>query len=119
MLGTVFLPDKDVKYYLRIRVEKQNVAGESRNGLWIEVLRPEPVVGQFFMPYGHPIRDRCSVGLGDRGREIASMALVYIFALYFPSGLVALIWMEPGAQYLWLGYQIHAILIVQVVRIAG
>ena len=47
------------------------------------------------------------------------MALVYLFALYFPSGLMALIWMEPGVQYLWLGYQIHAILIVHVVRIAG
>jgi hypothetical protein len=47
------------------------------------------------------------------------MALVYLFALYFPSGLVGLIWMEPGVQYLWLGYQIHATLIVHVVRIAG
>ena len=46
------------------------------------------------------------------------MALVYLFALYFPSGLIALIWMEPGVQYLWLGYQIYAILVMHVFRIA-
>lgn len=61
--------------------------------------RSPPLVN--FKHYGHPIRDRRSVGLGDRGREIALMALVYLFALYFPSGFVALIWMEPEVQYLW------------------
>jgi hypothetical protein len=45
MLGTAFLPDKDVKYYLRICVEKQHVAGGSWNGLWIEAL--------------HKVRGRC------------------------------------------------------------
>jgi hypothetical protein len=79
--------------------------------------RSPPLVN--FKHYGHPIRDRRSVGLGDRGREIALMALVYLFALYFPSGFVALIWMEPVVQYLWLGYQIYAILAMHVVRIAG
>jgi hypothetical protein len=47
------------------------------------------------------------------------MALVYLFALYIPSGLVALIWIEPEVQYLWLGYQIYVILVLHVVRIVG
>jgi hypothetical protein len=80
---------------------------------------PEPVVRQFFRHYGHPVRDNRRVGPGDRAREIGSIALVYLFVLYFPAGLLALLWMKTEAQYLWLGYQIYAILAMHVVRIAG
>ena len=80
---------------------------------------PEPVVRQFFRHYGHLVRDNRRVGPGDRARELGSMALVYFFVLYFPAGLLSLLWMEPEAQYLWLGYQIYAILAMHVVRIAG
>jgi hypothetical protein len=45
---------------------------------------PAPVVRQFFRHYSHPIRHSQSIGLGDRSRELFSIALIYAFVLYSP-----------------------------------
>jgi hypothetical protein len=80
---------------------------------------PAPVVQQFFRHYSHPIRHSQSIGLGDRSRELFSIALIYAFVLYFPVGLVCLLWMRLKVQYLWLGYQVYAIIVMHVIRILG
>ncbi|KUJ06308.1 uncharacterized protein LY89DRAFT_692557 [Mollisia scopiformis] len=76
---------------------------------------PEPVIRQFFRHYGHPKRDTC----GDRVREVFSILLIYLFVLIFPVGLVANLWMSTEVQYLWLAYQLYAILAMHIVRIFG
>ena len=72
---------------------------------------PSAVVRQFFVHYGHPKR--------SRWREVLSILLVYCFVLYFPAGLVSLLWMDPTIQYLWLGYQVYAIFVMHIVRVFG
>lgn len=69
----------------------------------------------FFKHYAHPIRIRKS----DRFREICCIMLIYMFVLYFPAGLLALLWMNPVVQYLWLGYQVYAIIAMHVARLFG
>lgn len=69
----------------------------------------------FFRHYGHPLRETPA----DRTREICGIALVYLFVLYFPAGLLALLWMEPNTQYLWLGYQVYTILFMHISRLFG
>ena len=50
---------------------------------------------------------------------MASIAIAYLFVLYFPAGLVALLWMDERAQYLWLSYQIYIIAAMHLVRVCG
>ncbi|EFX00045.1 hypothetical protein CMQ_7047 [Grosmannia clavigera kw1407] len=70
---------------------------------------------QFFVHYGHPIRHTVI----DRVRETLSIAIVYIFVLYFPVGLFALSWMKTRSQYIWLGQQFYCILAMHILRILG
>lgn len=70
---------------------------------------------QFFLHYGHPIRTLKM----DRCREIIGICLCYAFVLYFPAGLLAILWMEPGVQYVWLGYQVFTIVAMHLVRLFG
>lgn len=79
---------------------------------------PPDVVLQFFRHYGHPIRDQ-KAPLEDRAREVIAMALCYGFVLYFPAGLLALLWESSPVQYLWLGYQVYTILAMHFVRLFG
>lgn len=72
---------------------------------------PARILLQFFRHYGHPRRSRWS--------EISSILLVYGFVLYFPAGLVSLLWMDPTIQYIWLGYQIYAIMAMHILRLLG
>lgn len=69
----------------------------------------------FFRHYGYPKR---ATKL-DRTREIVGLALVYTFALYFPAGLLSLLWMTPNTQYLWLGYQVYTIVAMHAARLSG
>lgn len=69
----------------------------------------------FFRHYGHPVRETRH----DRFREICGIVLIYIFVLYFPAGLIALLWMDPNTQYLWLGYQSYAIFVMHIARLFG
>ncbi len=78
---------------------------------------PEAVVTQFFCHYGHPIRHGAFSVRDNHLREVLSIALVYCFVLYFPAGLVLNIWMDEPIQYLWLGYQLYAVLAMHVVRL--
>ncbi|OHF00811.1 hypothetical protein CORC01_03885 [Colletotrichum orchidophilum] len=74
-----------------------------------------PASFQFFRHYGHPIR----YSAFDRAREVASMATVYAFVLYFPAGLLLLSWMNQPMQYLWLGQQLWSVLVMHLVRLFG
>jgi hypothetical protein len=80
---------------------------------------PAPVIQQFFRHYGHPIRNSHSIGLADRTREVLCITLIYVFVLYFPAGLIALLWMDTNVQYLWLGYQVYTVLAMHIVRLLG
>lgn len=72
----------------------------------------EEAVLQFFRHYAHPLRD-------TRWREIISIGIAYLFVLYFPAGLLALLWMDQEAQYLWLSYQIYIIIAMHLIRVCG
>jgi hypothetical protein len=78
----------------------------------------ESVVRQFFLHYGHPRRNDYTF-FGDRFKEIGSMILVALFVLYFPAGLISLLWMDPHVQYIWLGYQVYTIIAMHFVRLFG
>ncbi len=70
---------------------------------------------QFFRHYGHPIRHSAF----DRMREIISMVIVWAFVLYFPAGLIASVWMDTNAQFLWLAYETYTVAAMHLVRLAG
>lgn len=76
---------------------------------------PEPVVRQFFRHWGHPIRENNR----DRAREVLGIALIFAFVLYFPAGLVAIIWAKQPVQITWLTYQLYTIFAMHVMRISG
>lgn len=76
---------------------------------------PEPVVRQFFRHWGHPIRENGR----DRAREVMGIALIFAFVLYFPAGLVAIIFASQNVQITWLSYQLYTIFAMHVMRIGG
>ncbi|RSL43426.1 hypothetical protein CEP51_016363 [Fusarium floridanum] len=78
---------------------------------------PQPVVVQFFRHYGHPIRDQNSLWVGDRVREVTCMTIICCLFLYFPVGLFISQWSNEDAQYLWLGYQLYAVVAMHFVRL--
>ena len=80
---------------------------------------PQPVVVQFFRHYGHPIRDGNSLLAGDRVREVACIIFVCCLFLYFPVGLLLSQWSAGDAQYLWLAYQLYAIVAMHINRVLG
>ena len=80
---------------------------------------PQPVVVQFFRHYGHPIRENPSHLIGDRLREVAAISLIVCLFLYFPVGLVMTQWLNEEVQYVWLGYQLYAVIAMHVVRVLG
>jgi hypothetical protein len=73
---------------------------------------PEYLVRQFFRHYGHPERE-------NRSREICCFVLIYLFAAYFPAGLIALVWMNKKSQLVWLSYQLFTVLSMHVARLSG
>lgn len=70
---------------------------------------------QFFRHYGHPIRSTQN----DRLRELASIAVIYCFLLYFPIGLLLLSWMTGPIQYIWLGQQVYCVIAMHISRLFG
>jgi hypothetical protein len=85
---------------------------------------PQDLVYQFWYHYGHPRRfhtdkkgrDRL---FWDRVREIASMIVVVGFVFVYPSGLIAFIFASPGVQWVWLGYQLLAMLSMHFYRFSN
>lgn len=76
---------------------------------------PEPLVRQFFRHWGHPLRDNYR----DRVREIFGITLIFAFVLYFPLGLLSMLWLNESVQVLWLSYQLYAIVVMHIMRIRG
>lgn len=72
----------------------------------------DTAVLQFFRHYGHPVRHRT--------RELIQFGIVILLGFVFPSGLLcALLWMPPTQQYLWLGYQLYATIVMHIQRYSG
>lgn len=72
----------------------------------------DTAVLQFFRHYGHPVRHRT--------RELIQFGIVILFGFVFPSGMLcALVWMPPTLQYLWLGYQLYATIVMHIQRYSG
>ncbi|PTB78836.1 hypothetical protein M440DRAFT_1352650 [Trichoderma longibrachiatum ATCC 18648] len=80
---------------------------------------PQPVVVQFFRHYGHPVRDRDSLWIGDRLREVACITVICCLFLFFPVGLVIAQCSDENAQYLWLSYELYAVIAMHIVRVCG
>jgi hypothetical protein len=76
---------------------------------------PEPVVRQFFKHWGHPIRKHYR----DRLREIFGIVLIFAFVVYFPLGLLSMLWLNQSVQVLWLSYQLYTIIVMYIMRIRG
>ena len=76
---------------------------------------PESIVRQFFKHWGHPLREKSS----DRLRELASMGLVVAFVLFFPAGLLSMLWVSEPVQTVWLLYQVYAIVVMHATRLIG
>nr|CEG03512.1 unnamed protein product [Fusarium pseudograminearum CS5834] len=80
----------------------------------IETSHPDILRG-FTRHYGHPLR----ATLLDRTREILNIGIVYAFALKFPAELVVLAWAPTTVQWLWLAYQVYAVLAMHLARLIG
>lgn len=80
------------------------------------IVGPAALVQQFFRHYGHPVRNGSRFP-GNRFREVIAMVLLYCFVLYFPAGLTFTFWLDDSVQYLWLAYQLYAVLAMHVVRL--
>lgn len=80
------------------------------------VVGPATLIHQFFRHYGHPVRNGSRFP-GNRFREVIAMVLLYCFVLYFPAGLTFTFWLDDSVQYLWLAYQLYAVLAMHVVRL--
>lgn len=76
---------------------------------------PESLVRQFFKHWGHPVRKNYR----DRVREIFGIVLIFAFVLYFPLGLLSMLWLNNSVQVLWLSYQLYAIVVMHIMRIRG
>jgi hypothetical protein len=70
---------------------------------------PPSVVRQFFVHYGHPMRNRF--------REMVQLVIIVLFGAIFPFGLFcSVIWMPLTMQYTWLCYQMYVVLTMLVTR---
>lgn len=76
---------------------------------------PEDLVRSFFRHWGHPIRQSYQ----DRLREIAGIALVLAFVLFFPIGLLSMLWVSQPVQVVWLSYQMYTIVVMHIARLRG
>lgn len=91
------------------------ILGLQQGFLLIEA--PAPVAKQFFRHYGHPHRGGMAGLVKDRWREVACIAVTYAFVVYFPAGLILSIWMDERMQYLWLAYELYAVLAMHILRL--
>lgn len=55
----------------------------------------------------------------DQMRPFINIVIIYAFVLYFPAGLLLLIWERNTVQFIWLGYQVYLIFAMHVARLVG
>ncbi|KAJ1323431.1 hypothetical protein MN608_11586 [Microdochium nivale] len=79
---------------------------------------PKWVVDQFFLHYGHPLRNQQHL-VGSHFRQLACMSVTYCFVVLFPLGLILTICMTEPAQYLWLAYQLYAVVAMHIARLCN
>lgn len=95
------------------RIENYQLVDQNDQGFYLVITGPRSVVTQFFRHYGHPLRDIRS----GRWREVICITISYCFVLYFPVGLAANLWLSDRLQYLWLSYQLYAVLAMHLLRL--
>ncbi|KAH7370591.1 hypothetical protein BKA65DRAFT_20764 [Rhexocercosporidium sp. MPI-PUGE-AT-0058] len=79
------------------------------NGNFMLITGPQSVVDQFFVHYGHPVRNRF--------REILQIVIIVLFGAIFPVGLFfSVIFMPLTIQYVWLCCQLYVVLTMLVTR---
>lgn len=100
-------PGKESEQYL---CEVSDISG----GFWL-IQGPAELLNQFFRHYGHPLRSRKGL-LGDRVREGFGIALVILFALVYPAGLLVFIFASMGVQWTWLGSQLVTVISMHLYR---
>ena len=107
------------------------VADESK-GFFL-ITGPKQLVYQFWHHYGHPLRDKPGLHwekytslpgnidnlFGDRAREVMSMLTIVAFIFVYPAGLIAFLFASADIQWVWLGYQLAAILSMHGYRFFG
>lgn len=76
---------------------------------------PEGVVRQFFRHWGHPVR----LDHFDRGREYACITVVGAFVVYYPIGLLVMLWASHSVQLVWAAYQVFVVMAMHFSRIFG
>ena len=77
---------------------------------------PGELISQYFKHYGHPVRRGYQQ---DRIREVISILVIVATALLYPGGLIAFIFAPVGVQWVWLSYQLYAMLAMHVYRFSG
>ena len=81
----------------------------SLTGSFMLITGPPTLVLQFFRHYGHPVR--------NRARELVQILVIILYGSLFPVGLLcSVLWMPVTIQYVWLCYQIYAVLAMYVAR---
>ncbi|KAK6353899.1 hypothetical protein TWF730_008321 [Orbilia blumenaviensis] len=82
---------------------------------------PKDLIYQFCYHYGHPFRNQRAAlnHIGDRTREVISMFTTIGFVFVYPAGLIAFIFASADIQWVWLGYQIAAMISMHCYRFFG
>ena len=76
---------------------------------------PEATIRQFFRHWGHPVRQNNF----DRTRELLSIGVVFTFVVYFPVGLLSMLWANEAVQLAWIVFQVFIVLAMHLSRIFG
>lgn len=80
--------------------------------LLVLVTGPPTIVRHFLGHYGHPRRHRF--------RELVQILIIVAFGCLFPVGLLcAGLWMQDSIQYVWVSYQIYAVVAMYIARYTG
>lgn len=114
LLSALFAPDRQAVLPLEPDVLNEQsydfeVHCPQSEGNFILITGPRLVVDQFFVHYGHPVR--------NRARELVQLVIVVMLGAVFPFGLFcSVIWMSIEVQYVWLCYQLYVVLATLVAR---
>ena len=109
----VTAPTDDPKDNKPILCEVEDIS----NGFCLIEGKSELVL-QFFRHYAHPERYRRSL-CGDRFWEVISMLTIAAAIFVYPGGLIAFIFAPITIQWVWLGYQLYAMIAMHVYRFGG
>ncbi|PFH59342.1 hypothetical protein XA68_12494 [Ophiocordyceps unilateralis] len=115
LISAAFALYRDPLIDPRLRSDADNaeacfkVHTDQPNGHFMLFTGPRLLVQQFFEHYGHPRRHRV--------REMVQVTTLIFFYVSFPLQLLAsLVWMPLQVQYVWLCYQMYAVVATHITR---